>query len=706
VPKRIIEYTTDETLQVKDDAATGSQFAQTVTVAKDGGDFTSVKDAIASITDASSAKPYTILVYPGVYMEDPMTLKQYVALEGVGLGAVIIMPTNNASPLFTFASNTSIRSAFLYGPTGDSTCYIAGGAAQCQIENVFFSCASLSSNIAVRATGSGSSVIVEECKTFTNVSVGLQADASGRIDCSNVLQYAATAFFANSGTIWVHNSGGQYNTNGLYADGSGIIYPHNVTLENVTYGVRIGSSGASAEIAGDAVACRGSSTYDVYQQVAGRIDISSATFRLERISAVDWGELHLDFTTEEAATGLDAAIIANELRVGVPEVGRQSDIGRGGPYTRGVVVFTTAQVAGASGGSGPSLADKSTAAASLTGSTFSFQGTGPSYSILFGSELSTVSDVVRHWGLSIVQARAAVEKVKRSFAFEYWDGSAWTEMGVLDYQPENSYVYANEVFIRANSIEDIEYGIEDAAPWAKRSIGGKNLYWSRVRITDGLTTTPSFQQIKLSPSHVSWNENGSVRMHGRARFRQTMQNAGNVFGESGGVLGATVPVGSGGIPTGWSQYIKNSGMNNDGDAIYWQTTLPRGIDTSFPLTVQIVYVPATTAPSGVTFICSAIPVEVAGVYEASPTGNVVPVPRSVTNTESRVGKVGTAVTKVNALQNSLKFHLATFPGYDISNYYEGDLFLCRLETEELNGGSLVVMVAEILGVMSTLGERT
>src|SRR5690606_23759238 len=56
---------------VAGDVACGSGLgiAQTVIVAKSGGDFTSVKDAIDSIVDASASKQYVVLVYPGIYQE-------------------------------------------------------------------------------------------------------------------------------------------------------------------------------------------------------------------------------------------------------------------------------------------------------------------------------------------------------------------------------------------------------------------------------------------------------------------------------------------------------------------------------------------------------------------------------------------------------------------------------------------------------------
>jgi hypothetical protein len=52
-------------------------------VAKSGGDFTTINDALNSITDASDTNGYLVKVMPGVYTEQ-VTMKQHVDIEGSG----------------------------------------------------------------------------------------------------------------------------------------------------------------------------------------------------------------------------------------------------------------------------------------------------------------------------------------------------------------------------------------------------------------------------------------------------------------------------------------------------------------------------------------------------------------------------------------------------------------------------------------------
>ena len=67
----------------------GSGFANVLVVAKSGGDFESVQQAIDSIDNATAGNPWLIWIAPGVY-EGRVLMKPYVSLRGAGQKATIL----------------------------------------------------------------------------------------------------------------------------------------------------------------------------------------------------------------------------------------------------------------------------------------------------------------------------------------------------------------------------------------------------------------------------------------------------------------------------------------------------------------------------------------------------------------------------------------------------------------------------------------
>lgn len=102
-------------------------YAQVVTVAKSGGDYTTITAALASITDAATGKRYLIKVMPGTYTE-AITMKEYVDIDGSGVNDAII--TMADTTIVAGASNTRLSNLKLLetGATGTRSCYLANAA--------------------------------------------------------------------------------------------------------------------------------------------------------------------------------------------------------------------------------------------------------------------------------------------------------------------------------------------------------------------------------------------------------------------------------------------------------------------------------------------------------------------------------------------------------------------------------------------------
>ena len=413
--------------------------------------------------------------------------------------------------------------------------------------------------------------------------------------------------------------------------------------------------------------------------------------------------LFVDDTEDEEATK-----IYGDLFVGRPERGTLLTTGQGEPYTRGMIVLTTDSTA-TSTTDGGNFIDVTTAATSPTGSTFSFQGTAANHTILLASTLSDGSSLLKHPGVFIIQTTAAVEVTKRSFLFEYWDGAMWQTITVMSIEDVNSFRYGNEVFIRANTREHIRYNQDVINPWTAKTINGTNAFWSRIRIDTTVTTAPVFQQFRIIANYGEFAQDGYSRFYGLARFRQTLLASGNIFSETGGIANFNLDVGTGGLPTGWTHRGNNQQFNGNGDAIYTQFIMPRGIDTSTPLNIIMYYIPeqAGAVTTDATFIISVLPIESQGVLEADPTGGTTPVARTLTNTEVRTANPGQATTISTPSTNNEKIQRIQSDPVDISNYYEGDIVFLRIELDEdgTPNKDFFVLSVEVSAVLWTSGER-
>jgi pectin methylesterase-like acyl-CoA thioesterase len=124
-------------------------YSNTVTVAKSGGDFTSIQSAIDSITNANSTSPYAILIYSGTYTEQ-ITMKSNVNLLGMGAWARQVMIMNTQHPVvnWTTSARSEIRNVMIGStPTTDQTeCAIVASGGQKSLFDTVISVQSTDSN--------------------------------------------------------------------------------------------------------------------------------------------------------------------------------------------------------------------------------------------------------------------------------------------------------------------------------------------------------------------------------------------------------------------------------------------------------------------------------------------------------------------------------------------------------------------------------
>jgi len=393
------------------------------------------------------------------------------------------------------------------------------------------------------------------------------------------------------------------------------------------------------------------------------------------------------------------------LEIGQPNRGSGLSVGRGSEYQNGLHVHTS----GTTGDSNVILSAKT------KGVSWTFESLTAGEQLYIGSDQRySNGDYVNWSGFELTYTGST----GGTYTIEYYSGGTWVD---ISYQVTNSdlgYNYANDLFGRTvETEEDVRIAVLKGNGWEESTIFGHTAKWIRITMVTPPSSLPQIDLLWLEASHTEINENGILAFYGGALYRDTLLSSGNVFGESGGVLSALIPVGSGGLPTGWDHSIKNSRLNGNGDAIYLQSALPRGLCSAYPIRIKIHYgldpgdgVTITTSPQLTT---SFLGKGASGTLVADPSGGIVPLPRTIENTTTLTSSPGTFIT--NDLIELGK-PINTYAGkamsiqdieFDISELYEGDGFLIRIELN--NDGTpnqdVIIFAIEVDVVKWSLGER-
>lgn len=565
----------------------------TIYVAKSGAPYDTITAGLAA---ASSGD--TVLVSPGVYAES-VTVPAGVTLKGEG-GSHVTQITGSAATgtRVTMNAGSVIDGLKVTLPTDALPAIVYSGASLATGRDIRLIGAG-ASGIGVRNSGAGSFEIMDlfyesgDCDTVCEVTAGELFIREGIVSQSaGAVGFGARASAGVFGFESYLVRGGSLVT-ALQATGTGSIIGATLECQSVTNGLRLSSDSGSIEIRASRF---DGLTNDILVDAGltdGRIHVSGSEMSDNKFNTpagwFDTADVVLGYQDE--VEGDKSHRFLSELHVGRPECGRETVLGEGDSYTQGMVVLTTDSTAGPASDGG-NLTDVSAEAASAEGSTFTFQGTAAGHAIMWGSSLEDASGTLKFWGMKMAQTVAAVEVTPLSFIWEIWNGAAWTEVNVMATDADTPYEsHANAVFLRANSSEQIRAGITPSTTWARKSISGNNLYWFRVRITANLTTAPVFQQSKLHCSRFEVNADGQQECFGNARqtkdllWHQRLQD--DLAGSSPG--NRTINFASGISLTP----IDNGFVNGVVDGVGETLAVPDGLDTSLPLTLEIVWVPST-----------------------------------------------------------------------------------------------------------------
>jgi hypothetical protein len=269
--------------------------------------------------------------------------------------------------------------------------------------------------------------------------------------------------------------------------------------------------------------------------------------------------------------------ILGELSVGYPNHPAESVFGEGDSHVRGMVVFRNTNLeVGA-------WSDITAQMASGSGSTAdAFPGVTAGNTLYIGADELFPNNKI--------DTTAAIVLGAGSLVWEYWNGVAWTALGVVACQSAVPYAqYATDIFGRIDA-EQIRY--QPTIGWATKLLNGQTKYWIRCRIAVGITTSPTLEQIKIGTNRTEINGDGVVEHFGTGELVKDLVWHQRLVNDLGGSASGNNPVlMSTNITVNMTD---NQFADNQVDGVAGIIEIPEGLDTSRPLALIFAWIPKGT----------------------------------------------------------------------------------------------------------------
>lgn len=598
-------------------------FAQTVHVAISGGDFTSIKTALDSITDASVSKPYTIQVHPGIYTEDnsagALTIKDYVTISSVDSPqSSTIQPTTTTNDMFTFDTlgASTLRGISIQGVASAAAISISSGIQAIVAEIMVSACQTgmLVSGAGVRASLLNASFT--NCNTGIKVTTGAKIQALGvgiraaaasgivgfevsdpitgggesvltNIDIRGMLggSFATGAWVHTSGHIESRNLHVHDATDGLLIDSDAVVEFMNMGLEDCTNGLRIGPLGTISDANGVGLTVVDSTSKDIKIENTTDFKFTLQGGRLDK-SKVDSPTVGTFIATYVDRLAADEALVIDgELHVGDPDMGHESVFGEGDSYVKDIQVHQY----DASASSGSRFTDVTANAKFIDGNTIGFPaGAGLGDALVFAAPR-------KFWGLKTNIPSIPLIPSLSGAIWEVYGVNGWEIFNVMETDADSPFdSNANAAFEESGSHQiRFDSAVEPTFSGVNNILDdipnyGSDHFAVRSRLQETPTQVPLFQQTKFHTSRTEINADGTIEYMGKARpFVLDVKEQGSPTFNAG----ASTPT-NGDIYISPNVFIEgaiNSFLNNAEDILKAQWHIPLNCDTSRPLEVTIVW---------------------------------------------------------------------------------------------------------------------
>ena len=591
--------------------------------------YKTIGHAISTITDSSIANRYVIECAPGIYTEDPISLPEYVGINGKTNSSVTIVPTDPNSVLITLDDFSTLSNLTINGVT-DSTAVLLPVEGRTSIRTVTIANCNIgihidnplaqvviSSVIILTLDPTGTSIkITGGVAEINGISIPSETEVLNCIDVdgadSQAVVYNVTINKSDIGSVLnVSNGGVAHLMNssiqgdplskigkfinaigvgtfahvngielsncdiGVFADDGASLDLISVDARSCGTSIEIGATGSDTEIVLVAMSFKDSSTLDMNllsptSKIIGTANILSD----DKLNIVPGATLNVSHYSTSA--GDEGFSIKGELHVGSPDFPSESCFGEGDSYIRGLLAYTF---------DGATYTDISEDVKSPSASTFTFPNNSVNTSIYLSSDLVANGTMDYHKFLG-VKMMLNTAQIGGEIIVEYWNGSAWVDVKTVTTQSSGKYYRkANKLFTTDAGSYQVLLDPNICDDWAKNndpSVDATDRYWIRFRITSSPTTLPVLEQFKLHSNRTEYNADGYQEYFGLARPYVSVPVSWNTFQDAGSSMGNQDLWLSSNTPVGFA----NNSFDSAGDSVGAVTSLPSWVDTSAPLKVR------------------------------------------------------------------------------------------------------------------------
>ena len=475
-----------------------------------------LKAAIIAIIGAAASDPVTVALGPGSFsVDNPVTLKNFVSIQGRGPGVTRLIALNPASPMFIDAAMNN------WGQVSDLS--IEDGtigidqqaASTLEITNVKFIDQTTG---AIKQSVAANLMVAKNCAIESAVATGSLVDVGAGTFISfdlSVLKTANTcndAVIASSGAIAnlagftsVKKTGGTL-TNGIQADQGTIRLRGRSTIEGADSGIKLTDT-ASSMILGSGPDISGSTTYDIDftngDASVAICAINSGSWDREKIRGNPAG---FRSANNDVTVGREVKEETQGISIGRPGRGRASYQGEGRPYTTGMSVYQNDNLeAGV-------WTDITADAVNHTPAS-----TTPLLGALILNTTVFIGGDRQFLGIDI-KVDTALVLGGGAIGVRFWDGAVWVDIPFSVRKLSVPYNRRRNVPFQSVEIQSILFDPAIVATWVTKALDGNTKYWIMVYVSAGpITTDAVINWIDLHPNSARYDIDGPVEYIGLGR---------------------------------------------------------------------------------------------------------------------------------------------------------------------------------------------